>query len=236
MAGTFLTLGNQTPGNQSEAIAENTAMTRFNNPVSSLSRSASHTNSHPYSLTIPHNTVDKKRGLLTSSPVKNIKRLSALRLPKPHSQRAQLLPLPLHQQPANDASGVLKATACRVDLANQESNVLRQHPSKQHQSKQRLTQNLDMLMLGLSHSRRWVFHLYDRFHVKANYNNLLQVKLNEQAPVVEWVYKILQAGQCAAILLENNGISEAKIQTIKALCHSANVVLVLIEGRAEKLN
>ena len=231
MAGTFLTLGNQTPGKQSKAIAENTAMTGFNNTASSLSRSASPTNSRPYSLTKPHNTVDKQRGQLTSSPAKNIKRLSALRLPKPNSQRAQLLPLPLHQQPANDASGVLKATACHVDFANQESNAL-----SQHQLKQRHTQNLDMLMLGLSHSRRWVFHLYDRFHVKANYNNLLQVKLNEQTPVVEWVYKILQAGQCAAILLENKGISEAKIQTIKALCHSANVVLVLIEGRAEKLN
>jgi|GEM_PF-6953459 len=228
MAGTFLTLGNQTPGNQSEAIAENTAMTGFNNPASSLSRSASHINSH--------STVDKKRGQLTSSPVKNIKRLSALRLPKPHSQRAQLLPLPLHQQPANDTSGVLKVTACHVDFASQESSALSQHQLKQHQPKQRHTENLDMLMLGLSHSRRWVFHLYERFHVKANYNNLLQVKLNEQTPVVEWVYKILQAGQCAAILLENNGISEAKIQTIKALCHSANVVLVLIEGRAEKLN
>lgn len=234
MAGTFLTPGNQTPGKQSKAIAENTAMTGFNNPASSLSRLALPTNSRPYSLTKPHNTVDKQRGQFTSSPAKNIKRLSALRLPKPHSQYAQLLPL--HQQPANDASGVLKATACHVDFAGQESNALSQHQLKQHQPKQRHTHNLDMLMLGLSHSRRWVFHLYDRFHVKANYNNLLQVKLNEQTPVVEWVYKILQAGQCAAILLENNGISEAKIQTIKALCHSANVVLVLIEGRAEKLN
>lgn len=220
---------------ENNAIAENTAITGLNKPASPTGKPPLCLN--PISQRSKENNQSSKensqRSKLADSPAKNIKRLSALRLPKRHIQNSQPRPLLLPlQQSANDASGMLTQTY-RMDFATPKHNALQQHFPTQRDSK---TRNLDMLMLGLSQSRRWVFHLYDRFHVKASYNNLLQVKLSEQAPVVEWVYKILQAGQCAAILLENNGISEAKLQTIKALCHSANVVLVLIEGRAEKLN
>lgn len=138
------------------------------------------------------------------------------------------------QQSANKATSkqafskfYIRHTPTPMNEQYDKSDRLRTDPKSKH---------LEMFMLKFSSSRRWIFHLYDRFHVKANYSNLLQVKVNQQTPIVEWVYKILQAGQCAAILLENNGICRKNLQTIKALCQSTNVALVVIEGRSEKLN
>lgn len=165
-------------------------------------------------------------------PAKKIKWSVRLRTAKP--QINNVFPARQVQQSTNDTTS--KSSAPKFHLSNIPPLNNGQYCEAKSLETNLKDKHVEMFMRGLSHSRRWIFHLYNRFHVKANYNNLLQVKLNQHTPIVEWVYKILQAGQCAAIMLENNGICRTNLQAIKALCQSANVALVIIEGRSEKLN
>lgn len=96
--------------------------------------------------------------------------------------------------------------------------------------------SLDLMLYGLNHSRRWVYHFCHDFRIKCNYNNLLQVKFQSDSPLIDWVTKVLNAGQCAAILLENRDIDSDLLEQVKHLCEGAGTMLIVLEPRVCTVN
>ncbi len=96
--------------------------------------------------------------------------------------------------------------------------------------------SLDLLLSGLNQYRRWVYHFCHDFKIKCNYNNVMQVRYQSESPLIEWIEKVLNAGQCSAILLEKQDLDEFLLKAIKNMCEEASVMLVVIEPQACTIN
>ncbi|UAA40297.1 hypothetical protein KIH87_08165 [Paraneptunicella aestuarii] len=139
----------------------------------------------------------------------------------------------IHNNAQNDIlSSVQSESMLSTDL---QRPVINNHQVR-FQSYANHNSSLDALLHGLSYSRRWVYYFCHDLRIKCDYNNVLQVRIERNIPLRNWVEKVLEAGQCAAIMLEKNSLSNQDIIEIKNLCENAGILLLLLEPQAHKLN
>lgn len=91
--------------------------------------------------------------------------------------------------------------------------------------------NLGFLLYGLSQSRRWVYYFSHDFKLSAPHANIMQVKYSNKSPVVMWIEKVIQANQCAAIVLEKSQAISQSIGLIKRKCEQAGMMLIVINPK-----
>lgn len=89
---------------------------------------------------------------------------------------------------------------------------------------------LRALFLGLIRQKRWIYFLNDEIKLRANHLPVLQVKLKPHHCQYESLQKIIVAGNCSAVVVENNKLDDKQLEDILALGIAHRVQLILLEN------
>lgn len=89
---------------------------------------------------------------------------------------------------------------------------------------------LRALFLGLIRQKRWIYFLNDQIKLRANHLPVLQVKLKEHHCQYQSLKKIIVAGNCSAVVVENNKLDNKQLEEILTLGVAHRVQLILLEN------
>lgn len=106
-----------------------------------------------------------------------------------------------------------------VYAAQTDNQSVSEHPSSEYQLP--LFGNVDEQPRA-----KWTYLVADKVTCSSHQQYMLRVQKPSDALLVEWLYKIIQGGQCDKLIVEDLSVPVQQLVQLQALCRNVGVTLV----------